>query len=74
MTIFFQPSDEDEIVDLMLKKICSFFGIRYRNRKDTSGSDVNGEGDLTLNNSRNIINNSSTDVNNFQTSNKSANA
>lgn len=44
-----QPSDEEEIVDLMLKKICSLFGIR---------SDVNGGSGLTLNNTRNTLNNS----------------
>ncbi|XP_074514137.1 polycystin-1-like protein 2 [Sebastes fasciatus] len=71
--IYHKPSDEEEIVDLMLKKICSLFGIRYKNTKDPPGPDVNGGGGLTLNNSRNILNNSSIDGNIFQTSDNSVN-
>ncbi|XP_038575816.1 polycystic kidney disease protein 1-like 2 [Micropterus salmoides] len=59
--IYHKASDEEEIVDLMLKKICGLFGIRYNNTNDTRGSDVNEGSGLTLNNSRNIIN-SSADV------------
>ncbi|XP_037646091.1 polycystic kidney disease protein 1-like 2 [Sebastes umbrosus] len=71
--IYHKPSDEEEIVDLMLKKICCLFGIRYKNTKDPPGPDVNGGGGLTLNNSRNILNNSSIDGNIFQTSDNSVN-
>ncbi|XP_045910422.1 polycystic kidney disease protein 1-like 2 [Micropterus dolomieu] len=59
--IYHKASDEEEIVDLMLKKICGLFGIKYNNTNDTRGSDVNEGSGLTLNNSRNIIN-SSADV------------
>ncbi|XP_028289475.1 polycystic kidney disease protein 1-like 2 [Parambassis ranga] len=59
-----KPSEEEEIVDLMLKKICGLFGIRY---KDTKESDVNDSGALALNNSRNIQHTPSNDVNGFQT-------
>ncbi|XP_076603671.1 polycystin-1-like protein 2 [Chaetodon auriga] len=71
--IYHKPSDEEEIVDVMLKKICSLFGIRYKNTKDAPGPDVNSDSGLTLNNSRNILNNSSTDANIFQTSDNSVN-
>ncbi|XP_032386246.1 polycystic kidney disease protein 1-like 2 [Etheostoma spectabile] len=40
-----KPSDEEEIVDLMLKKICGLFGIRY-NDPDTLRQDVNRDGDM----------------------------
>ncbi|XP_034417690.1 polycystic kidney disease protein 1-like 2 [Cyclopterus lumpus] len=51
--IHHKPSDEEEIVDLMLKNICSFFGIRYKDTKDTRGPDVNEDAGLALNRSRN---------------------
>nr|XP_033472921.1 polycystic kidney disease protein 1-like 2 [Epinephelus lanceolatus] len=38
--IYHKPSDEEEIVDLMLKKICSLFGIRYKDTNDNRGPDV----------------------------------
>ncbi|XP_044072039.1 polycystic kidney disease protein 1-like 2 [Siniperca chuatsi] len=60
--IYHKPSEEEEIVDLMLKKICSLCGIRYNNTKDTLGPDANEGSGLTLNNSKNILNNSSIDV------------
>uniref|UniRef100_UPI0037E779AE polycystin-1-like protein 2 n=1 Tax=Semicossyphus pulcher TaxID=241346 RepID=UPI0037E779AE len=69
--IYHKPSDEEEIVDLMLKKICSLFGIKLKNTNNTTGPGVNGDMDLTLNNSRNILNNSATDVNIFQTPDQS---
>ncbi|XP_034741970.1 polycystic kidney disease protein 1-like 2 [Etheostoma cragini] len=40
-----KPSDEEEIVNLMLKKICCLFGIRY-NDPDTLRQDVNRNGDV----------------------------
>ncbi|XP_041663058.1 polycystic kidney disease protein 1-like 2 [Cheilinus undulatus] len=64
--IYHKPSDEEEIVDLMLKKICSFFGIRYKNTTDTKGPDGNGDVDSTLNNNKNIHYSSSIDANIFQ--------
>ncbi|XP_041806603.1 polycystic kidney disease protein 1-like 2 [Chelmon rostratus] len=70
--IYHKPSDEEEIVDVMLKKICSLFGITYKNTKDTQRPDVSSDSGLTLNNSRNVLNNSSVDVNIFQTSDDSA--
>ncbi|KAM6955775.1 polycystin-1-like protein 2 [Lycodopsis pacificus] len=39
--IHHKPSDEEEIVDLMLKNIFSVFGIRYEDTKDTRGPDEN---------------------------------
>ncbi|XP_034549878.1 polycystic kidney disease protein 1-like 2 [Notolabrus celidotus] len=71
--IYHKPSDEEEIVDLMLKKICSLFGIRSEDTADTTGPDGNTDMDLTLNNSRNIQNNPSVDVNCIQTSDHSVN-
>ncbi|XP_035860041.1 polycystic kidney disease protein 1-like 2 [Sander lucioperca] len=66
--IYHKPSDEEEIVDLMLKKICGLFGIRYNDPKDTLGPDVNRGRDVGLNNSRNNLNNSTIDANVFQKS------
>ncbi|KAE8299520.1 Polycystic kidney disease protein 1-like 2 PC1-like 2 protein Polycystin-1L2 Precursor [Larimichthys crocea] len=65
--IYHKPSDEEEIVDLMLMKICNLFGIKYKNTKDTPGADVKGDSDLTLNNGKNIINSSSAGVDIFST-------
>ncbi|XP_068592767.1 polycystin-1-like protein 2 [Cebidichthys violaceus] len=58
--IHHKPSDEEEIVDLLLKNICSVFGIRYEDTKDTRGPDETEteDGDVTLNNSRNTLNSS----------------
>lgn len=69
-----QPSDEEEIVDLMLQKICSLFGISYKseNKKDTQLA-PEANGDLTLNNSRTILNNSSVDVNVLNTADEKVN-
>ncbi|XP_071328687.1 polycystin-1-like protein 2 [Trachinotus anak] len=69
--IYHKPSDEEEIVTLMLTKICSLFGIRYKDTSDSQEPDVNGSSGPTLNNSRNIPGNSA-DVNIFQTSDNSA--
>nr|XP_033965449.1 LOW QUALITY PROTEIN: polycystic kidney disease protein 1-like 2 [Pseudochaenichthys georgianus] len=63
--IYHKPSDEEEIVDLMLKKICSLFGIPYENTNETTGPDLNKADESTINNSKNILNNSSIDVNVF---------
>ncbi|KAK1903165.1 Polycystic kidney disease protein 1-like 2, partial [Dissostichus eleginoides] len=60
--IYHKPSDEEEIVDLMLKKICSLFGIPYENTNETPGPDLNKADESTINNSKNILNNSSIDV------------
>ncbi|KAK2906286.1 hypothetical protein Q8A73_010229 [Channa argus] len=47
-----KPSDEEESVDLMLIKICSLFGIRYKDTKDSRGPNViSSSGDLTPNSS-----------------------
>ncbi|CAJ1078835.1 polycystic kidney disease protein 1-like 2 [Xyrichtys novacula] len=53
--IYHKPSDEEEIVGVMLKKIFSLFGIKYKNTADTVEPDGNGDIDVTLNN-RNIPN------------------
>lgn len=61
-----KPSEEEEIVDIMVKKICSLFGIRYKVTEEKLGSDVKDISDLTINNSRNIPG-----VNSFETSDNS---
>ncbi|XP_063356334.1 polycystin-1-like protein 2 [Pelmatolapia mariae] len=70
---YHKPSEEEEIVDLMLMKICSFFGIKRKHAKDTRESDVSGGCGLVQNNSRNIFNTSSPDANIFQMSDKYVN-
>ncbi|KAF7216063.1 transcript variant X2 [Nothobranchius furzeri] len=61
-----KPSEEEEVVDLLLNNICSLFGIRYKNEKKLMGLDVNGSGALAVNNSRDFLNTSSADVNIYQ--------
>lgn len=68
-----QPSEEEEIVDLMLMKICSLFGIKRKHAKDTRESDMSGGSGLAQNNNRNIFNTSSPDANIFQMSDKYVN-
>ncbi|KAK5861396.1 hypothetical protein PBY51_022796 [Eleginops maclovinus] len=63
--IYHKSSDEEEIVDLMLKKICSLFGIPFENTNETPTPDLNKADESTINNSKNILNNSSVDVNVF---------
>ncbi|XP_034430206.1 polycystic kidney disease protein 1-like 2 [Hippoglossus hippoglossus] len=67
-----KPSEEKEIVDVMLKQIYSFFGIRCKDTKDSLEPDVSGSTGLTLNNSRNILS-KSVDLNISQTSDKPTN-
>lgn len=67
-----QPSEEEEIVDLMLMKIYSLFGIKRKHAKDTRESDVSGGCGLAQNNSRNILS-TSPDANIFQMSEKYVN-
>lgn len=67
-----QPSEEEEIVDLMLMKIYSLFGIKRKHAKDTQESDVSGGCGLAQNNSRNILS-TSPDANIFQMSDKYVN-
>ncbi|XP_031725951.1 polycystic kidney disease protein 1-like 2 [Anarrhichthys ocellatus] len=43
--IHHKPSDEEEIVDLMLKNIFGVFGIRYEDTKDTRGPDEKEDGE-----------------------------
>jgi len=52
-----QPSDEEEIVDLLLENICSLFGIRYKGTKDARGPEVNEEAGATPTRSSNTPNN-----------------
>ncbi|XP_029980234.1 polycystic kidney disease protein 1-like 2 [Sphaeramia orbicularis] len=68
---YHKPSEEEEIVDLMLKKICSVFGIRFEHTASAQKHDGNCNPALTLNNSRNILNHSALDVNTIQTSDSS---
>lgn len=35
-----QPSDEEEVVGMLLKKICSLFGIKYAVEKETAAADA----------------------------------
>lgn len=53
-----QPSDEEEIVDVMLEKLCSLFGIPYKATEGTLGPDTSGTGDMSY---KNILNNSADD-------------
>ncbi|XP_039456255.1 polycystic kidney disease protein 1-like 2 [Oreochromis aureus] len=70
---YHKPSEEEEIVDLMLMKICSLFGIKRKHAKDTRESDMSGGSGLAQNNNRNIFNTSSPDANIFQMSDKYVN-
>ncbi|XP_070832678.1 polycystin-1-like protein 2 [Chaetodon trifascialis] len=36
--IYHKPSEEEEVVDVMLKKICSLFGIRYKKRETSANA------------------------------------
>ncbi|XP_008278370.1 polycystic kidney disease protein 1-like 2 [Stegastes partitus] len=65
--IYHKPSEEEEVVEVMLRKICSLFGIKYKATKDTPRPGVNGSSGSALNNSRDIHNAHSVDVNIFQT-------
>nr|XP_040057277.1 polycystic kidney disease protein 1-like 2 isoform X1 [Gasterosteus aculeatus aculeatus] len=56
-----KPSDEEEIVDLMLKNICSLFGIRYEETNDVHTPDAKEDGGVNMNNSRNILNHTKVD-------------
>ncbi|XP_026000938.1 polycystic kidney disease protein 1-like 2 isoform X3 [Astatotilapia calliptera] len=69
---YHKPSEEEEIVDLMLMKIYSLFGIKRKHAKDTRESDVSGGCGLAQNNSRNILS-TSPDSNIFQMSDKYVN-
>lgn len=35
-----QPSDEEEVVVVLLKKICGLFGIKYAAEKEASAADA----------------------------------
>lgn len=59
---FSQPSDEEEIVNLMLKKIYSLFGIKYRNKQDTLVPAATVGGDMTFN-AENVLDSSTVNVN-----------
>lgn len=37
--VVLQPSDEEEVVAVLLKKICSLFGIKYAVEKETPEAD-----------------------------------
>ncbi|XP_068186396.1 polycystin-1-like protein 2 [Antennarius striatus] len=49
-----KPSDEEEIVDVMLEKICSLFGMGYKNAKGSVGPKESRTSDL---NSKNMLKN-----------------
>ncbi|XP_034041945.1 polycystic kidney disease protein 1-like 2 [Thalassophryne amazonica] len=55
--IHHKPSEEEEIVDLILMKAFSFFGIRVRDTRKQLEDEVNSSSD----NDRNILNNSSSE-------------
>ncbi|XP_007572505.1 polycystic kidney disease protein 1-like 2 [Poecilia formosa] len=63
-----KPSEEEEIVDLLLNKLCNLFGIRYKSEKDAVEPDGEGSSNLTLNNNRNILTNTSVEDNIYQKS------
>ncbi|XP_037542039.1 polycystic kidney disease protein 1-like 2 [Nematolebias whitei] len=68
--IHHKPSEEDEIVDLLLNKICNLFGVNNKSKKDSTGLDVSGSSGLALNNSRDLLIASSADVNIYHKSEK----
>ncbi|XP_071389094.1 polycystin-1-like protein 2 [Centroberyx affinis] len=72
--MYHKPSEEEEIVDLMLNKLCSLFGISLKETKDSTGPEANDSVDLGLNNGKTILNNSSIEPNIFQTSDNSENS
>ncbi|XP_029385709.1 polycystic kidney disease protein 1-like 2 isoform X2 [Echeneis naucrates] len=70
--IHHKPSEEEEIVRLLLKKICSLFGIIYKDSIDSQGSEMSDSRPLTLNNRR-ILPDSSFNVKHFEISDNTAN-
>ncbi|XP_029968171.1 polycystic kidney disease protein 1-like 2 [Salarias fasciatus] len=54
-----KPSEEEEVVDVMLRKIFNIFGIRYKSAADAPRPDANGSS------GRNILSSSPEDVNIF---------
>ncbi|KAM8855773.1 polycystin-1-like protein 2 [Spinachia spinachia] len=51
-----KPSDEEEIVSLLLKNICGLFGIRCEDTTDVHRPDGTQDAGVTINNSRNTLN------------------
>lgn len=68
--MYHKPSEEEEIVDLLLKKLCNLFGIRYKSEEDPMEADAEGSSNLTINNNKNIRTNFSADANIDQNSDK----
>ncbi|XP_035994541.1 polycystic kidney disease protein 1-like 2 [Fundulus heteroclitus] len=66
--MYHKPSEEEEIVDLLLTKLCNLFGIRYKREKGPVEPDEEGSSNLTLNNSKALLANSSADANIYQKS------
>ncbi|XP_043987289.1 polycystic kidney disease protein 1-like 2 [Gambusia affinis] len=66
--MYHKPSEEEEIVDLLLKKLCNLFGFRYKSEKDSMEPDREGSSNLTLNKNRNILTNASVEDNIYQKS------
>ncbi|MED6281092.1 hypothetical protein CHARACLAT_017734, partial [Characodon lateralis] len=66
--MYHKPSEEEEIVDLLLNKLCNLFGIRYKSKKEPMEPDAEGSSNFNLNNSKNTLTNSSADANIYQKS------
>ncbi|XP_027877842.1 polycystic kidney disease protein 1-like 2 [Xiphophorus couchianus] len=66
--MYHKPSEEEEIVDLLLNKLCNLFGFRYKSEKDPMEPDGEGSSNLTLNKNRNILTNASVEDNIYQKS------
>ncbi|KAM4731296.1 polycystin-1-like protein 2 [Anableps anableps] len=63
-----KPSEEEEIVDLLVNKLCNLFGIRYKSEKDPVEPDEEGSSNLALNNSKHILADCSEDASIYQKS------
>ncbi|KAM4608650.1 polycystin-1-like protein 2 [Polymixia lowei] len=68
--IYHKPSEEEEIVHLMLIKVCSLFGIRLKAKDRPEASDAT---DSAVNNERKIAHISSADLDICQTSDNPVN-
>ncbi|XP_054909087.1 polycystic kidney disease protein 1-like 2 [Poeciliopsis prolifica] len=63
---YHKPSEEEEIVDLLLNKLCNLFGIKYKSEKHPMEPDREGSSNLTHNDNRNILTNASVEDNIYQ--------
>ncbi|XP_015245063.1 PREDICTED: polycystic kidney disease protein 1-like 2 [Cyprinodon variegatus] len=53
-----KPSEDEEIVDLLLTKLCNLFGFKYQNGKDPTDPDNERSSNLTINKNKDTLINS----------------